>query len=154
VGDARDTGYATPGLRGAVTQLLSLEIGETPATAETLAAASARVLDTLALGLARVVGPAGVRAILLRAIKLQKSEFAFLGEFIVPSDSRANVAEPLRACLREQEPAVIQQVSVALIATFAGLLANVIGDRLMWSLLQQIWPDALPPRTERQETEQ
>ena len=154
MGDARDRRYATPRLRGAVTQLLALEIAGAPATAETLAAASARVLDTLSLGLARVVGPAGVRSILLRAVKLQKSQFAFLDERIVPSDSRDSVAEPLRACLREQEPAVIREVAVTLIATFAGLLANVIGDRLTWSLLQQIWPDTFAPRTERQETEE
>lgn len=30
-----------------------------------------------------------------------------------------------------------------LFATFAGLLATVIGDRLTSGLLQQIWPDAL-----------
>ena len=154
MGEARDTRYATPRLRGAVTRLLSREIGSAPATAETLAAVSARVLDTLSLGLARIIGPAGVRSILLRAVQLQKSEFAFLDERIVPSDSRESVAEPLRACLQEQEPEVIREVSVTLIATFAGLLANIIGDRLMWSLLQQIWPDALPPRTERQETEE
>lgn len=148
MGNARDTRYATPHLRAAVAQLLSLESAEAPATAETLAAASARVLDTLSLGLARVIGPAGVRSILLRAVKLGESEFAFLDERIVPSDSRDSGAERLRACLQEQEPAVIREVSVTLIATVAGLLANVIGDRLMWSLLEQIWPDALPPRTE------
>ena len=49
---------------------------------------------------------------------------------------------------------MIREVSVTLFATFAGLLATVIGDRLTWSLLQQIWPDTLLPRTELQETEQ
>jgi hypothetical protein len=40
---------------------------------------------------------------------------------------------------------VIQEVSVMVLATVAGLLANVIGDRLTWNLLLQIWPDTLPP---------
>ena len=32
---------------------------------------------------------------------------------------------------------------MTLFATFAGLLATVIGDRLAWSLLREIWPDTL-----------
>jgi hypothetical protein len=41
---------------------------------------------------------------------------------------------------------VIREVSVTLFATFAGLLASVIGDSLTWNLLQQIWPDTLLAR--------
>lgn len=149
-----DTRYATPRVRRAVTQLLARETGGAPATSETLAAASGRLLDTLSQRLAEVIGPAGVQSILLRAVKLRKSEFAFLDERIVPGDDRDSLAEPLRACLQEHEPDVIREVSVALFATFAGLLANLIGDELTWSLLQQIWPDTLPSATELQETEQ
>ena len=29
------------------------------------------------------------------------------------------------------------------LATFAGVLAGLIGDRLVLSLLQELWPDAL-----------
>ena len=49
---------------------------------------------------------------------------------------------------------MIRKFSVTLFATFLGLLANVIGDRLTWSLLQQSWPDTLLPRTNRQETDE
>jgi hypothetical protein len=48
---------------------------------------------------------------------------------------------------------MIREVTVTLFATFAGLLANVVGDRLTWSLLEQIWPDALLSRTGLEETE-
>lgn len=143
--DGSDRLYATPELRGVVTQLLALEAGGAPATSETLAAASGLLLDTLCQRLAQVIGPAGVQSILLRAVKLRKSEFAFLDERIVSSDDRTSLAEALRACLLEQEPDVIREVSVTLFATFTGLLATLIGDRLTWSLLQQIWPDTLPP---------
>jgi hypothetical protein len=85
---------------------------------------------------------------------LRRSEFAFLDERIVPGDNRDSLAEPLRACLQEREPDVIREVWMTLFTTFAGLLATVIGDRLTWSLLEQIWPDTLLPRTELQETEQ
>lgn len=146
--------YATSPLRRAATRLLAHEAGGEPATSETLAAASARLLDRLAHRVALVIGPVGVQAIFRRAVKLRKPEFAFLDERIIPPERGDSLAEPLRACLREQEPEVIQEVSVILFATFAGLLANVIGDRLTWSLLQQIWPDTLLPDTELQEAEE
>ena len=154
MGEASDGRYTTPRLHRAVTQLLALEAGGEPATSETLAAAAGRLLDTLSQRLAAVIGPAGVQSILLRALKLGKSEFAFLDERIVPAESRDSLAEPLRAALQEHEPDVIRKVSVTVFATFLGLLVNVIGDRLTWSLLQQSWPDTLLPRTDRQETQE
>jgi hypothetical protein len=137
-----------------MTQLLALETAGKPATSETLVAAVGRLLDTLSQRLADVIGPAGVQSILRRAVKLAKSEFTFLDERIVPAESRDGLAEPLRAALQEYEPDVIRQVSVTLFATFLGLLAKVIGDRLTWSLLQQSWPDILLARTDREETEE
>jgi hypothetical protein len=155
VADGSDGLYATPELRRVVTQLLRLEAGGAPATTETLAAATGNLLDKLSRRLAQVIGHVGVQSILLRAVKLRKSEFAFLDERIVPGDNRTSLAEALRACLLEQEPDVIREVSVTLFATFTGLLATLIGDRLTWSLLQQIWPDALLARAEdTQESEE
>jgi len=154
VEESSETRDPTPRLRRAAARLLALELGATPATAETLAAASGRLLDKLSQRLAQVIGPAGVHSILRRAVRLRQVEFPFLDERIVLSDSRASLAEPFRACLQEQEPAVIQDVSVTLFATVAGSLATLVGDKLTWSLLQQIWPDILLPRTERQETEE
>jgi ABC-type uncharacterized transport system ATPase component len=146
--------YATPRLRRAATRLLAHEADAKPATSDTLAAASARLLDRLSARMGEVIGPAGVQAIFLRAVKLRKPEFSFLDERIVSREGGASLAEPLRACLREQEPEVIQEVSVTLFATFAGLLATVIGDRLAWTLLQQIWPGSLLPEYELQEAEE
>lgn len=143
MGEPADMRYATPRLRRLATRLLVHEAGGEPATSETLASASGRLLDRLSLRLAEVIGPSGVEAIFLRAVKVRKPEYPFLDERIVPRERGASLAEPLRACLREQEPDTIQEVSVILFATFAGLLAAVIGDRLAWSLLQQIWPDTL-----------
>ena len=147
--------YATPRLRRVATVLLAHEAREEPATSETLAAASGRLLERLAHRLGEVIGPVGVEAIFLRAVRLRKPEFAFLDERIVPRERGVSLAEPLRACLREQEPETIQEATVILFATFTGLLGTVIGDRLAWSLLQQIWPDTLLPEAELlQETDE
>jgi hypothetical protein len=111
-------------------------------------------MEKLSQRLGQVIGPSGVQAIVLRAVRLRKTEFAFLDERMIASDSRHSVAEPLRACLNGHEPDVIREASVALFATFTGLLANVIGDRLTWSLLQQIWPDTLQAQSDSQETDE
>jgi hypothetical protein len=147
-GNAAEMRYATPRLRRAATLLFAHEANAEPATSEALAAAAARLLDRLSYRLAQVIGPVGVQAIFLRAIKLREAEFTFLGKRIVASERADSISESLLACLREQEPDVIQEVSVILFATFAGLLATVIGDRLAWSLLQQMWPDILLFETE------
>jgi hypothetical protein len=143
--------YATPRLRHAATLLFAYEANAEPATSVALAAASARLLGRLSHRLAQVIGPVGVEAIFLRAIKLREPEFAFLGERVMARERGDSIIEPLLACLREQEPEVIQEVSVILFATCAGLLATVIGERLAWSLLQQMWPDILLSEPELQE---
>jgi hypothetical protein len=153
VGAPVETRYATPRLRSAASRLLAHEVGAHPATAEHLAAAAGRVLDNFSQRLAEVIGPAGVDAIVVRAVKLRRPEFAFLDNRIIARETGVMLAEPLRACLREQEPDVIREVSVSLFATIAGLLATVIGDRLAWNLVQQIWPDTLPRDGELQEAQ-
>ena len=153
MGKPAEIRYATVRLRRVAARLLAGEAGGEPATSETLVAASSRLLDRLSHRLAEVIGPAGVEAILLRAVKLRRAEYSFLDEAIVPRARGESLAEPLRACLRDQPPEVVQEVSVILFATVVGLLAFVIGDRLAWSLLQQIWPDTLP-QAEWQEAEE
>ena len=140
-----ETRYATPQLRRTAAQLLGHEASAAPATPEHLAAAAGRLLDTLWQRLAEVIGPVGVQAVFLRTVTLVRPDFAFLDERMVLRGRGESLAEPLRACLREQDPEIIQEVSVILFATFAGVLATVVGDRLVWNLLQQTWPDTLPP---------
>lgn len=143
--------YATPRLRRAVTRLLAHEAGADRATSEDLAAASARLLDKLSKHLAQVIGRAGTEALWSRALKLRKPRFPFLDECTLSwEDGRPG--EPLRARLQEQEPDVIQEASVMLFATIAGLLATVVGEALAWKLLQSAWPDALLGDADRQET--
>jgi len=144
VGDPAEMRYATPPLRRTATLLLAHEMGRELVTSESLAAASARLHERLSARLGEVIGPVGVQAIFLRAVTLRRPEFAFLDERIVSRGRGESLTESLRACLREQPPDVIHEATVILFATFAGLLATVIGDRLTASLLRQIWPDTLP----------
>ena len=81
---------------------------------ESLAAASGRLLDRSSARLAEVIGPAGVQAIFLRAVKLRKPEFPFLEERIVPQSPGESLAESLCSRLQGQPSEVIQEASVIL----------------------------------------
>ncbi len=144
---------ATPRLRGAVMRLLGHEAGGDGASSEDLAAASGRLLDLLSQRLAEVIGHGGVNALLLRAVSLSKREFPFLDELIFPVERGGSSGEPFHACLHGQEPAVIRTASVTLLATVAGLLVTVVGERLAWSLLREVWPETLRSETGFEETE-
>ena len=148
-----DERYATPRLRQAATRLLAHETGTDPATSENLASAASRLLDTLWQRVAEIIGMGGVEAIFRRTMKLRRGELAFLGEGLPLGNTGTSLAAPLRARLQEQEPEVIRGAAVTLFATFVGLLATVIGDRLAWSVLQQIWP-TLRQETGLQETQE
>lgn len=146
--------YATPHLRRIASRLIAHETDAEPATSESWAAASGRLVDELSQRLAQVIGHAGTRAVFLRAVNLCKPDFPFLDGCIVAVERDEGLAEPLRLCLQPQTPEVINAVSVTLFATFAGLLATVIGDRLALTLLQQIWPDLVLVEADLQETDE
>jgi hypothetical protein len=143
--------HATPRLRRAMMMLLGHEAGGDRASAEDMAAAAERLLDRLSGRLSEVIGRAGVEALWLRAVKLRRADFPFLDERMLSREQGKNAGDSLRACLQAQPPDVIREVSVVLFATFAGLLATVIGERLAWSLLRDVWPEALRSGTEFQE---
>jgi hypothetical protein len=144
----------TPPKRRAVTRLLIHEAGGDRANSQDLAAASGRLLDRLSERLSVVIGRAGVEAILLRAMKLRKVDFPFLDERMFSREQDGRGGDFLRACLQEQAAETVREASVALFATFAGLLATLIGEKLAWSLLRDVWPEALRSETEFQEAEE
>jgi hypothetical protein len=125
-----------------MTRVLGREAGGDGASAEDLAEASGRLLDRLSERLSIVIGRAGVDALVLRAVKLRNPEFPFLDERTVVGDS-GRAGDGLRARLQGQDADVISEVSITLFTTFAGLLAAIIGERLAWGLLCEVWPETL-----------
>ena len=146
--------YATPRLRRAAARLLEHEAAGDQATAEDVAAAFGRLFEKLSHRLAQIIGPDGVEAILQRAITMRRTEFPFLDQARVSGWTSAGSAEDLRARLQELEPAVIREASIILVATFAGILAIIIGDGLAWRLLREVWPDTLLPEIEPLEADE
>ena len=153
MGEPVDMRYATPQFRRAATRLLAHEARGERATSAELAAASARVLDRLWKHLARVIGPIGIEALCLRAVRLRKPEFPFLDERILSRENEGP-GDPFRARLQEQTPEIVREVSVTLFATIIGLLATVVGEPLARKLVLSAWHDALLDETDLQETQE
>jgi len=135
-------------------RLLAHEARGDDADSQVLAAAAGRLLDQLSERLAVVIGRAGIDALVLRALKLRKPDFPFLSEQLFSREKGESTGDVLRARLQGQEPDIVREVWVTVFATTAGLLVTVIGERLAWSLLREVWPDARLSGTQLQETEE
>ena len=144
----------TPRMRRAVTRLVIHEAGGDGANSQDLAAASGRLLDRLSERLSVIIGRAGVEAIFLRAMKVRKVDFPFLDERMFAREQDGHVGDVLRTCLHEQTSDTVREASVMLFATFGGLLATIVGEKLAWSLLRDVWPETLRSETEFEEAQE
>jgi hypothetical protein len=106
-------------------------------------AAAGRVYERLFDALAPVIGPAGVRALIARSARLNKTEFPCLAHALssreLPADAEQTSVH-LVACLDELEPCVAAKVAIDLYATFLGLMTTFIGERLVTQLLKTAFP--------------
>jgi hypothetical protein len=124
-------------LNQAATRVLVHEAGG--ATPDLLAAAAGRLLDGLVQRLVQIIGHAGVQALVGHAVTLRKREFPFLDESMFFPRKGKSPGEALGARLQEQDPEVIMKATVILFGTCADVLATLIGERLVWDLLQDVW---------------
>jgi hypothetical protein len=95
------------------------------------------VCEKLRPHLATLVGKAGYRALLLRAMALAGAEVPWLRGVAVAPDGSFEGLEKLHAKLDPQE--FIQGRS-ALLAQLLGLLVAFIGENLTLRLVREIWP--------------
>jgi hypothetical protein len=114
-------------------------VAETPRTssAPETPAAAFPVADKLRPHLATLVGKAGVRALLARALVLAKAEVTGLASAQVDSDGDIEGLEALRADL---DPTQFHEARVVLLAQLLGLLMAFIGPGLTSRLMGEIWP--------------
>ena len=116
--------------------------GSAAGSAAQCAAAAGQVYDKLHAHLAPLVGSAGLRALLVRSVKLTQRQFTFLEAAVV--DSSTKLGERLRA----QDAAVAAESAAVLFGTFFALLTTFIGERLTTQALRHAWPaiEELAPR--------
>jgi hypothetical protein len=130
-------------------RLLAYDITQgTPA--ELPGQAVVRACEKLCGSLSRVVGVAGFRSILVRALTLARRDVPWLATVEVTGEGAlAGFGEAARA----QDPAVVATGGSALLTQFLGLLHLFIGEALTGRLLADGWPDTPfdPPSPGRQE---
>ena len=96
------------------------------------------VCEKLRPPLATLMGHAGFRSLLARALALANTEAVWPGVVQVKADGTLEGLEKLEAQITRREFA---DASVVLIARLLGLLVAFIGEELTFRLLREIWPE-------------
>ncbi|HVG22883.1 MAG TPA: hypothetical protein VND45_01910 [Thermoanaerobaculia bacterium] len=105
-----------------------------------VAAAARRTLEQLTVILAPLISSAGVEALLGRSFDITRREYPPAER---PDDSNRAEA-PLSLVsdwLERQDPGAATDAAAAMFATFAQLLATLIGEPLTTRYLEKAWPD-------------
>jgi hypothetical protein len=118
-------------------RLLALDAA--PSNTPTASASSAlHVCETLRRPLSRLVGVAGFRALLSRALATASDEVRWLNAIHVTADGTLEGVSEVEGRLSQAE---IAQGEVLLIAHLIGLLVLFIGEVLTLRLVQEVWPE-------------
>src|SRR5207247_8503051 len=114
----------TEALRRVFQRELELKLGPASSSdANGLAATAVASYEDLARHVARIIGGAGVNAILARSVHLMQKEFPWLS--VHPTDNAHVPVQQLRTSLEGQDPAVIASAAQALVATIPALLQHL-----------------------------
>lgn len=95
------------------------------------------VLERLRPHLTTLMGTAGYRALLLRAIALAGAEIPWLSAAKVEADGSMTLPEPADANVSPNE---IFDGRIELLAQLLGLMVAFIGERLTLQLVRDVWP--------------
>lgn len=127
---------ATPELRAAAERLLDLEAAADKRASSGVAAA-ARVVARFRQVLTTLLGVAGFRALLTRAVTLAKAEASDLRAVeVAPDGSLAGLSEAVADGGRRR----LTDGEVVLVAHLLGLLVTFVGEALMLRVVQDAWP--------------
>ena len=90
--------------------------------------------------LARLVGELGNRALFERSIHLAGASFPSL--LVLPR--AATPYDALRLCLEGEQPDTAMEAGISTLRMFIELLERLIGERLVATLLHEVWPANFP----------
>ena len=125
---------ATPKLRMYAEHLIAEEMSRN-ASSRSKPTAAFVVIENLAPHFGALMGAAGFRALLSRALVLAGAEVAWLAELHVKADGSFEGLNELEAKAKPEE---ISNAGIVLLARLLGLLVNLIGDELTLRLLSNI----------------
>ena len=106
-----------------------------------VAGAVVQRFEELARYLVQLVGDLGVRALFARSVADTRTAYPWLT--VPPTDSDPPWVA-LRGVLERQDPRMIRNAFVALLAEFLELFARLIGEGLVRRLLHDVWPEVFP----------
>lgn len=121
--------------RGLARRLLENEAG--PAERPAGTAAAERVCAKLSDGLSRLVGPAGFRALMQRALYLARAEHPLLRNV---REYDGNCLKGLAESAAGQDPIEVDAALVSVFGGFFWLLSTFIGEDLARRQIRRIWP--------------
>ena len=128
----------TPALAAQAKRLVEAEAGDASSAAH-VAGAAVRACEKLTTHVARLLGHAGIRTLLDRALALTRKSFPWIAS-IGPGTGESRWA-PLHASLLGTDPATGLAAFSMFIATFVELFGRLIGEPLVVRLLHEIWPE-------------
>lgn len=97
---------------------------------------AARVCDRLCVPLARLVGVAGFRSLMSRALTMAKSEVPSLTAAVVRADGSL---EGLNRTGQDRNGAGDGEAGLVIVAQLLGLLVTFIGEPLTLQLVRDVW---------------
>ncbi len=126
-------------------RILASETGGATAP-EQVAAGMMTACDRFYATLAPLIGETGVSALMNRSQALVAGSFIWLGT--APPGARERPWLQLRSRIGQQSSDVATRASVALLASFMGLLGKFIGEGLTDVLVHAAWPEVFagPPK--------
>ena len=126
-----------PQMREVAARLIAHELAANKASKSTPPAAF-QVCEKLRPNLATLMGKAGFRAVLARALVVASVEVPWLNEVQVNADGTMEGWDTLAARVGAKE--LTEGGGVLLIAKLLGLLAAFIGGNLTLGLVREVWP--------------
>lgn len=107
-----------------------------------IAAHAVAICGQVSKHVSRLVGDLGMRAMFERSLYLAGASVACVREIVI--DKQEGPYEALRHCLEQQSPDVALAAAQHVFTTFIELLERFIGERLVTTLLHEVWPDVFP----------
>jgi hypothetical protein len=136
-------------LGDAARQLIAPQPGE---DGKDVAARAAQVCDQLTQHINRLVGETGVRTLFKRSLVLASPQHPWLAAavtlFGAAPVSGTSCGATLRPLLERQPPESTTDGVIAVLSAFVGVLERLIGDRLVYRLIHEVWPASFPHREE------
>ncbi len=128
----------SPKIRDLARQLLALEAAQGKPSDDQVNEA-VKVCEKLRVIVSKLVGVAGFRSLLSRALALAKAEVPWLRVVRVQADSSLAGFDEVE---RDEDTGVGGNGECVLVAQLLGLLVTFIGQSLTLSLVRDAWPDA------------